>query len=422
MATTLIRSGRAEEAAELVLRSRCEVLPSQVTEAVVVHFGVLNPDVLAIGLEHLNAQVRLETLKALSQRDVVNRMLAERMCQDSDSRVRLEAISCLQGIGKAISDREAGDILVPPGKRQADGGLLQLSLSYRDEALGRKILEKYKMEKIWSLSEKKLSEGVEKSILYDVDSYFVRAERYFSKHGDNLRIAIDDRFKSFVQYERERTESAFGHSSDAIKMLADSLELEEFRRKKMTRRGLDILCRVGGEVDTNRIRENVRSLWAGMSPHDAVFLGKFGSWSDINLLSGAVSRAVTSFALPEDETSILEQVSRALVMLSKEQPDSALLSSSIIPSVLKRVLKSLSGPRFMSISETSLLKLMHHESEDIRKIVAIKCVIHYSIRRIRHVLDQHISGDKYYYNVVHWLDLGTSMPRAVAKRIGQSAL
>lgn len=422
MAIILIRNGKAKESAELVLRSRSEVLQPEVTEAVIGHFVALSDDILAIGLEHRNTRIRLETLKTLNQRKAVDRSIAERLCQDSDCRVRFEAMLSLQQIGTPLSEREVGDILVPTGRQKSGGGLLQMSLNFRDQELGRDILTNYKVEKIWNLSEKELSNRVENSILYDVDAYFVRAERYFSKYGEDLRRAVDDQFQSYIKDERRRTQNVLGASVQTAKLLTESSELEEFRRKKLTRRGLDILCRAGGEDDSTRIRTNLRSEWAGMSPQDATFLTKFGSWSDISLLSEAVSGAVTSSSLPENQTGLLEKVSRALIILSRGQSDSALFSLNMNSIVLERVLKSLSGLRFLSISAETLLRLLHHESEEVRKIVAIKCVIHYSKKQISDFLDQYVGGEKYYYNVLHWLDLGASMPRALAKRIGQSML
>ena len=86
-------------------------------------------------------------------------------------------------------------------------------------------------------------------------------------------------------------------------------------------------------------------------------------------------------------------------------------------SILTKVVKLCPDSRFSSISTEALDRLFHHESDRVRKTAAIKAVLVFPAKRIRSVLQQYISADRFYYNVVHWLDIGASLSREKARRV-----
>ena len=90
--------------------------------------------------------------------------------------------------------------------------------------------------------------------------------------------------------------------------------------------------------------------------------------------------------------------------------------------ILKRTIELCAESRFSKISSDTLLGLLNHESADVRKAASIKAVRVLSTKRIKAILHEYISGDKYrYYNVIHWLDLGASMSRDEALKVARAA-
>ena len=92
------------------------------------------------------------------------------------------------------------------------------------------------------------------------------------------------------------------------------------------------------------------------------------------------------------------------------------------PVILKKTIELCAESRFSKISNDTLLKLLNHESPDVRKAASIKAVQTFSVKRIKSILREYVSGDKYrYYNVIHWLDLGASMSRDDARKVARVA-
>ena len=90
--------------------------------------------------------------------------------------------------------------------------------------------------------------------------------------------------------------------------------------------------------------------------------------------------------------------------------------------ILKRTIELCAESRFSEISHDTLLVLLDHESADVRKAASIKTVRALSVKRIKSILHEYVSSDKYrYYNVIHWLDLGTSMSRYQAREVACAA-
>jgi len=65
---------------------------------------------------------------------------------------------------------------------------------------------------------------------------------------------------------------------------------------------------------------------------------------------------------------------------------------------------------------------LDNEDDQLRKIVAIKCAQALKQRRIRGLLDKYLKQEHYYYNSLHWLDLGASMPRHLVKNVTEAEL
>ena len=407
MVGILLRTGKGSAAQQLVLESQFESLDTEILQAVLDGFEHLETAALLLGLKHRNARVRLHTLRVLSKRRSLDQETAEPLTEDSDASIRSEAIKALSKLGRSFTQAEVKEILARPRN--------QPRLGIMGQFVGEELFERYQLENLKKCSEVELAQKVDSSLLNDNAPYFARVEKYFTKHSNELRSDVDNTFGAYWKKRIRRIEKYFGQMSTVNDLVKSAKELEDWSRKKLTRRGLDILCRAGKHEDLKRIRANLQGGYAGVSKPDADYLRKHGEWTDILLLVKACERA--------GYEGSYSGVAEALFGISRGHSVSILLSLELPAIILKRTIELCAESRFLRISQDTLFALLDHESEDVRKATAIKSIRAFSTKRIKSILHEYVHRDtQHYYNVVHWLDLGASMSRDEARRVAGAAV
>ena len=406
MVGILLRTGQGNSAQQLVLEYQFESLDADILQAVLDGFENVETEKLLRGLEHFNAQVRLRALKVLLGRDSLNEEMAERLFGDTNASVRNEAVMALLKLGRSFTEEETKKILIAEGD---------------SDSKGEEFFTRYQLERLKKDSEGELTRKVESSLMFDDEAaYFARVERYFAKYAKELRRDIDDTFKAYFEKRIQRMENLFSALSAGSKDFTQKLkelkdrykDIEDFYRKQLTRQGLDILCRVGKREDLQRIRDNIQGGYARVSKIDIRYLGKYGEWTDIPLLLNVETGYYDDFQ---------GEIAEAAIKISRRHPSSELFSFEMPTVILKKTIELCAKSRFSKISHETLFGLLHHESPDVRKAASIKAVQTFSVKRIKPILREYISGDKYYYNVIHWLDLGASMSRDDALKVARAA-
>ena len=397
-----LRSGATCEAQRLVLQTEFESLDTHVLQAVLGGFQDLDTPSLITTLQHRNTQVRLRALEVLGQRQAIDWELAEQLCENDDVHVRLEAIKVLEDLGKAFSEDDVKRILVRSAGQESIWALRK----QREERL----FEAYRRQSLMSEREAELTDKIKKNLIYDDEAYFARAEKYFARHSKELRDNVDDRFREYFGQRLRRLEDLFGSGEhvDGWK------KLEEFCRRNQNRRALDILCRKSDRVDLERIRANLRSNFAGTSLLDVRYMGRHGDWQDISLLVSANAPLAGMDVVDgrgRDRGSFEAEVAKVILRIGRSRDDWASVLLEIPAHISKTVIGTCGDSRFLKISRSVLIRLLDHESEDVRKAVAVKVVRTFSIKRVRALLKEYLGREHRYYNVIHWLDLGGSMPR-----------
>ncbi|MFZ3335247.1 MAG: hypothetical protein WA199_04745, partial [Xanthobacteraceae bacterium] len=100
-----------------------------------------------------------------------------------------------------------------------------------------------------------------------------------------------------------------------------------------------------------------------------------------------------------------------------------LLNSDLTISVRRQLLKKISKREIATLNDEVIIKQLNNEDDQSRKIFAIRCVQALSRSRLSKLLHKYIGGDaQRYYNSVHWLDLGESMPRQTAQNVAKFQL
>ena len=413
----LLRTGQELSAQQLALDSPFRTLDDDMLQSVLDGFDRLENEKLLPGLEHLNARVRLRILKILLERGSLTKDMAERLSRDEDASIRNEAVMALIKLGISFTEEEVKNILISEEDSDSEG---------------EKFFTRYKRAQLKELTERELTEKIETGLILgdNETAYFVRVEKYFAKYAKELRHDIDDTFKTYFEERIRRVETLIGASSaysitqQANELKEEYRDLENFYRKRLTRQGLDILCEAGKREDLQRIRINLQNGYAGASKADAKYLGRYGEWTDIPLLSNVeigMLKIPQSTSLTNYYEGFQGEAAKAALSISRGHPLSELFALEMPVVILKKTIESCVKSRFSKISDETLFKLLYHESPDVRKAASIKAVQAFSVKRIKSILREYICGDTYYYNVIHWLDLGASMSRTEALKVALAA-
>ena len=415
MAAILLRTGRENSAQELILESPFESLDGNTLKAVLEGFDNIESSALIPGLEHRHGHVRLQTLRVLRDRGDLDQRMAERLLRDSDASVRNEALTAITELGRSFTKQEVREILVVPN-RESKPGLLGMRDFPIPDRKGEEFFERYELNTLKEYPEAELTSRVQGSLLYNDHPYFARAERYLAKHVSKLREDVDDTFGTYFEEQVQRT--AVAPLFSVLEVAKNAKSVEDSVRKRLTRRGLDILCRMGKREDLDRIRANLETGYTTSTGRDVEYLRKHGEWKDIPLVVGANTLILGAVLFEDGYGASQDQVSRAVIAMSRGRSVSMLLSLEMPPHILKKTIELCPKARFAKISRGTLIALLDHESKAVRKATAIKAVEVLPTTRIRSVLREYIGGEtNVYYNVLHWLDLGASIPRSEVKKV-----
>ena len=173
------------------------------------------------------------------------------------------------------------------------------------------------------------------------------------------------------------------------------------------------------QKDLDLIREVIDRQEFEVSEVVHQYLGRFGSWDDIERIlrmkdkdenqSTLLGSNYTKAKVEKSMAQALEKIGRArfVDLLERLQPH-ALLHS---------VINVVSNRAFTRLSDEKILELMHVEDEYVRKVTALRCLQALPKLRNRRLLEKYMDKKKQYYNVIHWLDLGLSMPKSYVQKI-----
>jgi hypothetical protein len=399
--------------------------PSSVSQdllgALFSHEAEFDDQTLIRGLNHRNASVRIKVVKLLRGRKELSASVAEPLLKDSDAEVRFEALQALLAGGRSYSVDQAEAVLVRKNQPPTGGGLLSLR---QTDTEGEAVLERFTEQFLGGLTVAQLEEEARSSI-FDQHAYFALTLRDFRLRGDALRKTVADRFVDRFESLLEEMPRRYGAQAELIEK---TRSLGKHLRSRFTREGLDIICSKLDAVDLPLVRSMLASGDVEFSAADLRYLAKFGQWCDIPLVIASLARPeyglkYTSM-LSIARSSKYEEAAGTLHALGKHRLND-LLGITMPGKLMARIIPLLSNKAFQGLSDAEIFLLLRSEDEGVRKAASLKCVRVLPRRRLKQILDVYMSADHCYYNVIHWLDFGLSVPRdrmlrAVAKLVVQA--
>lgn len=351
--------------------------------------------------------VRWRSAETLLDRGAMDAETAQRLFSDTDVRVRMVASKALSTLGQKPDDATTKKALTQ--RRQ---GLLSLGIGIgqRDEDYYYDVYTIYNLSK---LSFSQLSDRVDKASIYDLLEPLTLYEKHFSRSKKELLINLNDGFKEYFDKRFDRLAGLF--DPDA-KIIEDTKRLESFVRKRLVSGALDILCRKAGKSEIETVRTALDGTKLEYIESAVQYLGRFGEWSDVDRVLSFVdrySRYESRFAPSLEDRSKL--IGSALYQIGKNRL-ADVLKLQLTASVRGGVFLAMRRKDLTIIDDVEIISELNNEDSSFRQIVALQCVRHLSQARVRRLLGSYVSRDHYrYYNCIHWLDLGASMPVEAVK-------
>jgi hypothetical protein len=231
---------------------------------------------------------------------------------------------------------------------------------------------------------------------------------------------VDDRFQAEFAKECEKLEKRFGLDSETVRKIK---ALEEYLRKKWLREGLDVLCEKDSPEDLPRIRKALDEGVVEYSEIDVNYLKRHGEWRDIGLLISLFKRPIAGAPLlgASSNPQVMNAIAEAAYSIGRTR-FAELLAHSMPEPLLSRILVHSSEKEFSSLKDDEILKYLSLPSDQIRRLVALKSIRSLTRKRLMRVFDAYMTRDQRYYNVVHWLDMGSSLSRSRATTAAGRAL
>lgn len=373
-------------------------------------------EILLRGLSHRNASVRATLVRVLQKRQAFVASVAEPLLNDSDAEVRYEALQALIADGRSYSEEQAKAILV---RKNSQGyGLFGMGQSDMD---GEAALERYTKQHFDRMTVVQLEE-LARSEIFNQNAYFALVRREYKLRGVDLRKAVANEFADRFDVLLGEMSNRYGTQTDLVER---TRSLGKHLRARFTREGLDIICNKLDAADLTLVRSMLKAGSVDYSAADLRYLAKFGQWCDIPLIISMLERPefgqrFSSLLLIAHSTKF-DDAARTLYALGKHRLNE-LLVTAMPGGLLARLLLLVPDKAFRSLPESVTLGLVHSENESVRKKASLMYVRAFPRNQVKQFLENYMATDQFYYNVIHWLDFGISVPKERMLHAARKAL
>ena len=321
--------------------------------------------------------------------------------------VRFEALHALVASGRNYSVEQAKEVLVSKRATTTARGFLAMSQTDLD---GEAVLERYAKQYFDGLSIAQLEEKAQ-SAIFDQNAYFALVRRDFGLRGDDLRKAVANEFVDRFELLLQEMARQYGAQTELIEK---TRSLAQHLRSRFTREGLDIICSRFDPTDLSLIRSKLESDDVNYSATDLRYLAKFGQWRDIPLVIASIERPEYgrkyASLLSTASSTKYADAAHTLYALGKHRL-ADLLATPMPAHLLAHIILLMPEKVFQGLDDAVIHPLMRSEDENVRKWAALKFVRAFPRRKVKQFLDEYLAANQFYYNVIHWLDFGLSVPR-----------
>lgn len=360
--------------------------------------------------------LRLASIKELVRRDALSADLAEELSGDNSIEVRLEAIKALTDKGKHIPESLAKEALV--FTKSGLGDLLSGAKGTDDKSK----FKDYQRHVLSKKSLKELRKMEHDDNPFKIDALLMACRVFPKQTGELLRSLLKDGFQD--RFEKRMAGSVYLSSSQGAEMAKTVRQYKKVICLRQTREALEVLVSQMRQRDLSLVREVIDRQEIEISGEIARYLARFGSWEDMERILRLEDKdkgRSTLLGADDTKATIKNLKAEALAKIGRVRFVD-LLDKLQAHALLYRVVKTVSGNVFMRLSDEKILELMRVEDYNVRKVTALRCLQLLPKSRITRLLKKYMEEKEQYYNAIHWLDLGSTMPRYYIQKIVRSEL
>lgn len=366
-------------------------------------------DFLLESLRQPCGDIRLAAVRLGYKRKIFTMDQSDKLVQDDYAHIRRVAIEFLVDNGRPFTDKEIEEIINKPSTNA-------MSSSSYLSASGDHI-EELKLARLLRCGEVELEDVASRESIFGYQAHVVMAER--SRKFDLLRSWVDNRFVHVYENEWSKFYERFKSDQEFISSARD---LELYSRKRNTRLALDALERLSDPSDIHRIRALLKDEFVDTRESDVEYLGRFGDWSDVQLILKARGRFSSLGRLLIQSSSLGDEVCGAAMFNLGKARVAELLRLDMPDSLRMEVLSHVSKSTLRSLADDVIVDLLRLNSDGFRRLLSIKCVQSLPKARVKTILDSYLDGGhQIYYNAIFWLDLAVAFiqpeSRAIATRV-----
>ncbi|MFC6328217.1 hypothetical protein [Alloalcanivorax gelatiniphagus] len=355
-------------------------------------------------------KIRIGAAKILLERKELSQESAENLLSDSNHEIRLLAVEFLLKVGRDLDKSIVRKVLTieSPGPKYGLG-------TFSGKGPDSKFYERYEISRLSELNLLTLREKVMAAGVFCESELAAMFCGHRKQTKNEMRSYLKDGFKNFF-YKALKRMKADGSVDD--EGYGRIVTLEGFITNKFCTIALANLCLIGDKEDLCLIRKVLDEFRVDASESLLNYFSRFGEWEDVDRIKN-MSYYVDGerfFSVKMNSASD-EGKAFAIIEIGKKRI-ADIFRIDVGNSVMKFIIRQLPKSVISSLSDEVIIDELKRNDDEYRTIFALRCVISLPKRRLKDLLSLYVDHDGYrYYNSIHWLDLGCSLPSSVSKEI-----
>ncbi|MGG8297417.1 DUF4062 domain-containing protein [Klebsiella sp. 141251] len=163
--------------------------------------------------------------------------------------------------------------------------------------------------------------------------------------------------------------------------------------------------------DIHLIRSYLKNENSLISSNIISYFSRFGEWCDVNVLVNYDKSSKWSIKKHDSNPSKLKNMLCQTIIKLSGVKISELLEMHMGEDLRKSIIAKISKAGINRLSIDQVVNLMNSDNSKTREAMCLKYINCVSKEKIIQVQNIILEKDTYYYNVVHWLDLGVSLKK-----------
>lgn len=404
-----------ETAMQRLITNEVGTLDELIAEKLFQQPQSLTTKTVTLCLEAKPDNVRLRAVKLLFDRDEITLEAAQSLLTDSNHEIRLLAAESLKKLGHKLDNSLVKKALTIERPK----GLLGAAMLKRNET-DATYHERYLSNRLAELSLVELRKRVLDAGVFNERELSVMYTKYKSETQAEIREQLADGYSGHFESKIKREVDRGRLRAETIPTIRN---LEAHLRKGLCSVALTVLCSLGHSKDLDLVRNTIDEFEVNGSDSILKFLGKFGDWTDIERVKSLGDQLIAGLGLWGMSTTQMPRAKARTILTLGQNRIADVLALKLDGTIAKSLVTQFSKRVVIEFSDEILMKELNRKDDDYRIIFALKCVDSLPKSRIIELLDKYVSrNEQRYYNSIHWLDLGASIPQKLARMIAKQEL